>query len=152
MMQNCILKWDYGKCVIKTPFFLPLLPARFLLGPPEDGTGPKPGAAPPDTRPPSTPDHNPPNRIPETPGGDRGRPRHREPDHGHDRDRDRRRGRTPENERRNYRPGGLPEEDEEEEEPDNNETVEDRLRRLLGQWEHDLERLREKLKADLYSL
>ncbi|QYI89506.1 E4 early protein [Bos taurus papillomavirus 30] len=148
MMQLCILKWDSGKCMLKTKFFLLLLPVRFLVGL-DDGTGPKAGASPPDTRPASLPDPDPPHRIPETPGaGDRGRSRHRDPDHDHDRDRDRRRGRH--DNRHYHRPGGHPEEDTEEDL--DNEALEDRLRRLLTKWESDLERLREQLKADLLSL
>ncbi|BBQ05073.1 E4 protein [Bos taurus papillomavirus 29] len=153
-MHHVILCWDNGKCILKTKFFLLLLPARFLVGP-DDGTGPKPGATPLDQRQPSLPGPDPPHRIPETPGdGARGRSRLRDPDHDHGRDRDRRRGRTPDGERRYpRRPGDPPVEDEEEEEEaGNNIPLEDRLHRLLEKWERDLEGLREKLRADLLSL
>ncbi|AAN09959.1 putative protein E4 [Bos taurus papillomavirus 3] len=151
MMQPCTLNWDIGKCNMKTKFFLLLLPARFLLGPTEDG-GPKPGDTP-DTRAPPSADLPHLGPIPETPGDGRGRPRLRDPDHGHGHDR--RRGRTPDHERRTYptrRPGDHPEEEDEEEAETNNRALEDQLRHLLEKWERDLDRLRRKLKEDLLSL
>ncbi|QYI89532.1 E4 early protein [Bos taurus papillomavirus 34] len=146
MMQHCILNWDVGKCILNKQFFLPLSPARFLgLG--EDGTEPKPGSTPLDSRPSSLPDNRP-SGIPETPG-DGGRGRSRLRDHGHDRVRPRG-TRTPDGERRNY-PGPV-EEDEGVEGGDNHRTLEDSLRLLLKKWEHDLEELRERLRRDLLAL
>ncbi|QHB18520.1 E4 protein [Bos taurus papillomavirus 15] len=141
MMHDCIQLWDNGKCILKTKFFLPLLPARFLLGLPTDDDQPKPGSTPLDSKPASLPENHP-SHIPETPG--RGRGRTRDPDPGHGRPR---RGRTPEGEARNYRGPGEDEEEEEEE-----ETLENRLRRLLDKWERDIGHLRENLRLALLSL
>ncbi|QYI89558.1 E4 early protein [Bos taurus papillomavirus 38] len=143
MMHVCILLWDNGKCILKTQFFLPLLPARFLLGIPTDDDQPKPGNTP-DNKPASLPDNHP--SLPETPGRGRGRIRDPDPGHGPGHGRPRR-GRTPEGEARRYR---GPEEDEEEEEEE--EELEDRLHRLLKKWESDISRLREDLRRELLNL
>ncbi|QYI89539.1 E4 early protein [Bos taurus papillomavirus 35] len=141
-MHDCIPIWDDGKCILKTKFFLPLSPARFLLGLPTDDDQPKPGSTPLDSNPASLPD-NQPTHIPETPG--RGRGRTRDPDLGLGPGRPRR-GRTPEGEGRRYRGPG---EDEDEEE---NQNLEDQLRRLLDKWNRDIARLRENLHHELLSL
>ncbi|AVX45446.1 E4 protein [Bos taurus papillomavirus 24] len=138
-MQHVILIRDAGQCILKPRFFLPLSPAHFLLGVTEDT--PKPGTTPS----PDTPDRQP--SLPETPGAGRGRARYRDPDHDRPR-----RGRTPEEERRNYRHPGGPREDEEEEHRNPSGTLEDRLRQLLEKWERDLEHLRERLRLDLLTL
>ncbi|AVX45659.1 E4 protein [Bos taurus papillomavirus 26] len=135
MMQDCTLVLDNGKCNLKTKFFLPLSPAHFLLGPPED-VDPKPGTTP-------NPDRLP--NLPETPGDGRGRNRHR--DLGPDRDR--RRPRTPDDERRGHRDDPR---ETDERTPKNNVSLEDSLRQLLEKWEKDLEHLREGLRLALLDL
>ncbi|BAJ12076.1 E4 protein [Bos taurus papillomavirus 11] len=141
-MHHCILTQDNGKCILKTKFFLPLLPVRFLLGPPGDD-GPKPGTTP------NPEEGNLPN-LPETPGDGRSRSRHR--DLGPDRDRPRR-NRTPEEERRGYRGNNRGDPLEEDEgSPQNNVSLEDRLRQLLDKWEDDIGRLRQNLRLALLAL
>ncbi|ACA61503.1 E4 protein [Bovine papillomavirus BAA5-Japan] len=149
------LAWDNGMCILKTKFFLLLLPVLFLTGPPPEETpGPKPGKTPDLLQPPTEEGR----RIPDTPGeGDRGRPRPRYPDLVRDRDRGLGRGRGPRDRTpASYNRGGnsLPREigEEEEEEEEVGENLETGLRRLLDKWEQDLERLRDGLRHALLTL
>ncbi|CAF05689.1 E4 protein [Bos taurus papillomavirus 6] len=165
-MPHTTLCWDNGKCILKTTFFLLLLPVRFLVGP-DGGNGPKPGATPLDTKPPSHPEDDTPPRRTRTPAdGGRGRSRSRGPDRGRDHGRGRHRGRTPDNERRRTPEPTNPPVDKEDEEETEEEVeeeeeegyeyekipLEDSLRKLLDAWETDLQKLRNKLHDDLLSL